>query len=108
MALLQISEPGQATAPHEHRLAAGIDLGTTNSCVAIWRKNNLEIIPDMYGNRTIPSVVAFTSKSKYNPIPRNITMEIGILIPEGRSTATLSIKGIKNVPKETIAEKASQ
>ncbi len=43
----------------------GIDLGTTNSCVAIWRKNNLEIIPDSYGNRTIPSVVSFTSKSKY-------------------------------------------
>ncbi len=46
-------------------LILGIDLGTTNSCIAIWRKNNLEIIPDMYGNRTIPSVVAFTSKSKY-------------------------------------------
>ena len=34
MALLQISEPGMSTAPHEHRLAAGIDLGTTNSLVA--------------------------------------------------------------------------
>ncbi len=43
----------------------GIDLGTTNSCVSIWRKNNLEIIPDKYGNRTIPSVVAFTSNTKY-------------------------------------------
>lgn len=43
----------------------GIDLGTTNSCVAIWRKNNLEIITDMYGNRTIPSVVAYSPKSKY-------------------------------------------
>ncbi len=43
----------------------GIDLGTTNSCVAIWRKNNLEIIPDSCGNRTIPSVVSYTSKSKY-------------------------------------------
>ncbi len=43
----------------------GIDLGTTNSCVAIWRNKNLEIIPDMYGNRTIPSVVAFTPKAKY-------------------------------------------
>jgi heat shock protein 1/8 len=43
----------------------GIDLGTTNSCVGIWRKNNLEIIPDKYGNRTIPSVVAFTNKTKY-------------------------------------------
>lgn len=43
----------------------GIDLGTTNSCVGIWRNNNLEIIPDKRGNMTIPSIVAFTNKSKY-------------------------------------------
>ena len=43
----------------------GIDLGTTNSCISIWRNNNLEIIPDSFGYRTIPSVVAFTNKSKY-------------------------------------------
>lgn len=34
MALLQIAEPGESTAPHQHRLAVGIDLGTTNSLVA--------------------------------------------------------------------------
>lgn len=49
----------------QEEIILGIDLGTTNSCVAIWRKNNLEIIPDMYGNRTIPSVVALTNKTKY-------------------------------------------
>ena len=43
----------------------GIDLGTTNSCVAIWRNNNLEIIPDDYGNRTVPSYVAYTNVSRY-------------------------------------------
>src|SRR3989304_6754504 len=43
----------------------GIDLGTTNSCVAIWRNKNLEVIPDTYGNRTIPSIVAFSHKSRY-------------------------------------------
>lgn len=43
----------------------GIDLGTTNSCVGIWRNNNLEIIPDKYGNKTIPSVVAFTNNDRY-------------------------------------------
>jgi len=43
----------------------GIDLGTTNSCVSIWRNNKLEIIPDEYGNKTIPSVVAFTSKRRF-------------------------------------------
>jgi heat shock protein 1/8 len=49
----------------EEELIIGIDLGTTNSCVSIWRKNNLEIIPDSYGNRTIPSIVSFTNVSKY-------------------------------------------
>lgn len=43
----------------------GIDLGTTNSAVAVIRNNNYEIIPDEYGNRTVPSAVAFTKLSKY-------------------------------------------
>jgi heat shock 70kDa protein 1/2/6/8 len=43
----------------------GIDLGTTNSCVAVWKNNNLVIIPDEYGNRTIPSVVSFTKNTVY-------------------------------------------
>lgn len=43
----------------------GIDLGTTNSCVAVWKNNNLVVIPDEYGNRTIPSVVAFTKNTVY-------------------------------------------
>jgi heat shock protein 1/8 len=49
----------------EEEIIVGIDLGTTNSCIGVWRKKNLEIIPDKYGNRTIPSAVAFTSKSRY-------------------------------------------
>jgi len=43
----------------------GIDLGTTNTCVAIWRDGNLEVIPDEYGNRTIPSFVAYTNINRY-------------------------------------------
>lgn len=43
----------------------GIDLGTTNTCVSIWRNNNLEIIPDEYGNKTIPSYVGFTNVNRY-------------------------------------------
>ena len=43
----------------------GIDLGTTHSCVAIWRRKNLEIIPDENGRHTIPSMVSFTSRSIY-------------------------------------------
>lgn len=43
----------------------GIDLGTTSSCVAIWRNNNLEIIPDELGDKIIPSVIAYTNVSRY-------------------------------------------
>jgi molecular chaperone DnaK (HSP70) len=46
-------------------LIIGIDLGTTNTCAGIWRNNNLEIIPDEFGNRTIPSFVAYTNISRY-------------------------------------------
>lgn len=49
----------------DENIVIGIDLGTTNSCVSVWRNNNLEIIPDMHGNRTIPSIVSFTNRTKY-------------------------------------------
>jgi len=60
MALLQISEPGQSAAPHEHRLAAGIDLGTTNSLVATVRSGKAETLSDEQGRHLLPSVVRFT------------------------------------------------
>ncbi|HHJ17727.1 MAG TPA: Fe-S protein assembly chaperone HscA [Gammaproteobacteria bacterium] len=59
MALLQISEPGQASAPHEHRLAAGIDLGTTNSLLASVRSGAAETLPDAEGRHLLPSVVRY-------------------------------------------------
>ncbi len=59
MALLQISEPGMSTAPHEHRLAAGIDLGTTNSLVATVRSGKAETLKDAQGNALLPSVVRY-------------------------------------------------
>jgi len=46
MALLQISEPGMSPAPHERRLAVGIDLGTTNSLVATVRNGVASVLPD--------------------------------------------------------------
>ena len=61
MALLQISEPGQAAAPHQHRLAAGIDLGTTNSLVATVRSGLTETLPDSEGRHLLPSVVRYVS-----------------------------------------------
>ncbi len=59
MALLQISEPGMSTAPHEHRLAVGIDLGTTNSLVASVRSGVAETLDDDNGQALLPSVVYY-------------------------------------------------
>lgn len=59
MALLQIAEPGMSTAPHEHRLAVGIDLGTTHSLVATVRSGSAECLPDEAGRVILPSVVRY-------------------------------------------------
>ena len=59
MALLQISEPGQSTAPHQHRLAAGIDLGTTNSLVASVRSGQAVVLKDEEDEGIFPSVVRY-------------------------------------------------
>ena len=59
MALLQISEPGMSAAPHQHRLAVGIVLGTTNSLVATVRRGSAVCLPDSDGRATLPSVVRY-------------------------------------------------
>jgi molecular chaperone HscA len=59
MALLQISEPGLSAAPHEHRLAVGIDLGTTNSLVATVRSGMTTVLPDSLGRPLLPSIVRY-------------------------------------------------
>lgn len=61
MALLQIAEPGQSAAPHARRLAAGIDLGTTNSLVASVRSGRAEVLVDAAGDALLPSVVRYTA-----------------------------------------------
>ena len=61
MALLQISEPGQSAKPHERRLAAGIDLGTTNSLIASVRSAQADTLPDAQGRHLLPSVVRYQS-----------------------------------------------
>ncbi|TOF19849.1 Fe-S protein assembly chaperone HscA [Vibrio parahaemolyticus] len=63
MALLQIAEPGQSSAPHEHKLAAGIDLGTTNSLVASVRSGDATTLNDEQGRSILPSVVNYSSES---------------------------------------------
>ncbi|AXK39519.1 Fe-S protein assembly chaperone HscA [Crenobacter cavernae] len=59
MALLQIAEPGLSAAPHQHRLAVGIDLGTTNSLVATVRSGSAVCLPDEAGRTLLPSVVRY-------------------------------------------------
>lgn len=62
MALLQISEPGMAAEPHQRRLAAGIDLGTTHSLVATVRSGQAETLADSQGQHLLPSVVHYQSQ----------------------------------------------
>ncbi|MEQ1591820.1 MAG: Fe-S protein assembly chaperone HscA [Thiobacillaceae bacterium] len=64
MALLQISEPGMSTAPHQHRLAVGIDLGTTNSLVATVRSGLAVVLDDTDGRALLPSVVRYHKDEK--------------------------------------------
>tara|TARA_B110000879_G_scaffold42979_1_gene60612 strand:- start:517 stop:2418 length:1902 start_codon:yes stop_codon:yes gene_type:complete len=59
MALLQISEPGMSVEPHQHKLAIGIDLGTTNSLVATVRSGMSTVLQDSHGHALLPSVVRY-------------------------------------------------
>ncbi|CAH1527918.1 iron-sulfur cluster biosynthesis chaperone HscA [Vibrio owensii] len=92
MALLQIAEPGQSSAPHEHKLAAGIDLGTTNSLVASVRSGDATTLKDEQGRSILPSVVNYTqdsasvgydAKAKAEQEPANTIISVKRLI--GRS-----------------------
>lgn len=64
MALLQIAEPGMSTAPHQHRLAVGIDLGTTNSLVATVRNGIAVCLQDESGRAMLPSVVRYKADGR--------------------------------------------
>ena len=64
MALLQIAEPGQSAAPHQHRFAVGIDLGTTNSLVATVRSGESICLPDAEGRKLLPSIVHFGASNR--------------------------------------------
>ncbi len=61
MALLQITEPGADSAPHQRHLAAGIDLGTTHSLVATVRSGEVDTLPDEQGRHILPSVVHYAA-----------------------------------------------
>lgn len=63
MALLQISEPGMSTTAHQHRLAVGIDLGTTHSLVAAVRSGQVDTLADAQGRHLLPSVVRYQANA---------------------------------------------
>jgi len=103
MALLQISEPGQSTAPHHHNLACGIDLGTTNSLVASVMSGETKLILDQDGRAILPSVVYCGSNEPlvgYDALdlvtkdPTNTILSIKRFM----GTSYSEVKEIKNLP----------
>lgn len=104
MALLQIAEPGMSTAPHQHRIAVGIDLGTTNSLVATVRHSIPEVLADETGALLLPSVVRYLAdgqvhigqKAKAAQIddPKNTIVSVKRLMGRGLK----DIHHINNLP----------
>ncbi|RQM47903.1 Fe-S protein assembly chaperone HscA [Paraburkholderia bannensis] len=104
MALLQISEPGMAPAPHQRRLAVGIDLGTTNSLVAAVRSGVPDVLPDADGHVLLPSVVRYlanggrrigrTAKAEAASDPRNTIVSVKRFMGRGKA----DVEGAANAP----------
>lgn len=109
MALLQIAEPGQAAAPHQHRLAVGIDLGTTNSLVASVRSGQSMILNDEQERSLVPSVVHYGVEEKKVGLeafeqasldPKNTVISVKRLI--GRSLSDVQSR-YSSLPYEFVA-----
>ena len=94
MALLQIAEPGESAAPHEHRLAVGIDLGTTNTLVATVRSGMSVVLNDLKGRPLLPSVVSYAAdgtvavgygaEAKQSVDPKNTIVSVKRFMGRGR------------------------
>ena len=112
MALLQISEPGQSTAPHRHNLACGIDLGTTNSLVASVMSGATKLLKDENERAILPSVVHFDADDitvGYEALrfsiqdPSNTIFSIKRFMGISYNEA----KSIKNLPYELVDQSGS-
>lgn len=90
MALLQIAEPGQSAAPHEHKLAVGIDLGTTNSLVASVRSGSAITLVDKAGCDILPSVVRYTADAI---IVGDLAAEQAVTDPENTISSVKRLMG---------------
>ena len=108
MALLQISEPGLSAAPHEHRLAVGIDLGTTNSLVATVRSGMTTVLPDSLGRPLLPSIVryakdgsvevGYSAQAKQATDPKNTIVSVKRFMGRGLK----DVAHIENAPYDFV------
>ena len=110
MALLQIAEPGQSAAPHQQKLAVGIDLGTTNSLIATVRNGHSDVLLDEQNRPLLPSVVHFGKDENVivgyeaaelaTQDPQNTVISVKRLI--GRSLADIQQR-YPNLPYQFVA-----
>ena len=108
MALFQIAEPGLSAAPHEHRLAVGIDLGTTNSLAATVKSGEPVVLADEAGRQVLPSVVRYLKDGSVETgwdalahaesDPRNAVYSAKRLLARGRS----ELKTLPVLPYEIV------
>jgi molecular chaperone HscA len=108
MALLQIAEPGQSLAPHQRRVAVGIDLGTTNSLVAAMKNALPEVLGDEQGRKLLPSVIRYlpggTTQAGYQALqnangdPKNTIISVKRFMGRGLS----DIQHAQTMPYEFI------
>ena len=108
MALLQIAEPGDSAAPHQHRLAVGIDLGTTNSLVATVRSGMSVVLNDSRGRPLLPSVVSYAAdgsvevgygaEARQSIDPKNTILSVKRFMGRGRR----DIAHIETLPYDFI------
>ncbi|MFN9479122.1 MAG: Fe-S protein assembly chaperone HscA [Betaproteobacteria bacterium] len=108
MSLLQIAEPGQSAAPHQHRLAVGIDLGTTNSLVTTVRHGLPDVIADEQGRALLPSVVRYlpdgtvqvgaAAQARQSSDPRNTIVSVKRFMGRG----VRDVAHIENLPYDFV------
>jgi molecular chaperone HscA len=108
MALLQISEPGQSPAPHQAKLAVGIDLGTTNSLVATVRSGIPVVLPDAQGRALLPSIVryhaggrvevGYAAQARQSDDPRNTIVSVKRYMGRG----VKDVAHIENAPYDFV------
>ncbi len=121
MALLQISEPGMSAAPHQHKLAVGIDLGTTNSLVATVSSGLSSVLSDEHGHALLPSVVhylkdgsvdvGFSAQKQQNLDPHNTILSVKRFMGRGLKDIDISMSPyhfVDTSPTEASKSTANQ